>query len=180
MLLRAQDGRLYLTGYDLELAISTAIEAKVLAPGEIVLSARIFLDMIRRMPSETISITSDEKMLTLIKGSLTEYTILGIPASEYPELPAVNQTTEISLPQAALKNMINQTLFAVAVSDSKPVHTGSLFDIKGRELNVVSVDGYRLALRREKVAFDSEFLLHRPRQIPFRGGKAPQGRGGRH
>ena len=107
VLLRAQDGRLYLTGYDLELAISTAIEAKVLAPGEIVLSARIFLDMIRRMPSETISITSDEKMLTLIKGSLTEYTILGIPASEYPELPAVNQTTEISLPQAALKNMIN-------------------------------------------------------------------------
>ena len=69
VLLRAQDGRLYLTGYDLELAISTAIEAKVLAPGEIVLSARIFLDMIRRMPSETISITSDEKMLTLIKGS---------------------------------------------------------------------------------------------------------------
>ena len=157
VLLRAQDGRLYLTGYDLELAISTAIEAKVLAPGEIVLSARIFLDMIRRMPSETISITSDEKMLTLIKGSLTEYTILGIPASEYPELPAVNQTTEISLPQAALKNMINQTLFAVAVSDSKPVHTGSLFDIKGGELNVVSVDGYRLALRREKVAFDSDF-----------------------
>ncbi|WP_101553135.1 DNA polymerase III subunit beta [Anaerotruncus massiliensis (ex Togo et al. 2019)] len=157
VLLRAQDGRLYLTGYDLELAISTAIEAKVLASGEIVLSARIFLDMIRRMPSETISITSDEKMLTLIKGSLTEYTILGIPASEYPELPAVNQTTEISLPQAALKNMINQTLFAVAVSDSKPVHTGSLFDIKGGELNVVSVDGYRLALRREKVAFDSDF-----------------------
>lgn len=136
--------------------------------------------MIRRMPSETISITSDEKMLTLIKGSLTEYTILGIPASEYPELPAVNQTTEISLPQAALKNMINQTLFAVAVSDSKPVHTGSLFDIKGGELNVVSVDGYRLALRREKVAFDSDFSFIVPGKSLSEVAKAPQGRGGRH
>lgn len=154
VLLRAKNNTLSLTGYDLELAISTEIEADVREAGEIVLSARIFLDMIRRMPSEQISISSDAKMLTLVKGSMTEYTILGLPASEYPELPGVSETTELSIPQAALKNMISQTLFAIAVSDSKPVHTGSLFDIKGGELCLVSVDGYRLALRREKVAFD--------------------------
>ncbi|MEM1486077.1 DNA polymerase III subunit beta [Oscillospiraceae bacterium PP1C4] len=153
VLMKAKNGTLYLTGYDLELAISTEIEASVIREGEIVLSARLFLDMIRKMPSEQISISSDEKMLTLIKGAMTEYTILGIPASEYPELPSVSQTTSISIQQTILKNMISQTLFAVSVSDSKPVHTGSLFDIRNGELNVVSVDGYRLAVRREKVGF---------------------------
>ncbi|MGI5965923.1 MULTISPECIES: DNA polymerase III subunit beta [Anaerotruncus] len=159
VLMKAKEGRLYLTGYDLELAISTSIEARVQQEGEIVLSAKLFLDMIRRMPSEEISITTDEKYLTVIKGSMTEYTILGIPAAEYPELPSVSQTTNIALNQSTLKNMINQTLFAVAVSDAKPVHTGSLFDVKGGELNVVSVDGYRLALRREKVSFEQDMMF---------------------
>lgn len=159
--MRAKDNFLFLVGYDLELAITTTIEAKVIEEGEIVLSARIFLDMIRRMPSDDVSVVSDEKMLTTIKGSMTEYTILGIPASEYPELPSVAQTVSISIHQGTLKNMINQTLFAVAVGDSKPVHTGSLFDIKGGELSVVSVDGYRLAMRREKVEYteDAAFIV---------------------
>lgn len=151
ILMKAKDNRLYLTGYDLELAISTSMDAKVLEEGEIVLTARIFLDMIRRMPSEEISIISDDRLLTLIKGSMTEYTILGIPAAEFPELPTVSQTTPITLEKMTLKNMINQTLFAVATNDMKPAHTGSLFDVVAGELNVVSVDGYRLALRRERV-----------------------------
>lgn len=154
ILLKARGDRLSLTGYDMELAISTEIEAKVFSPGEIVLSARLFFDMIRKMPCEEISINSDEKLLTVIKGSMTEYTILGIPAADFPELPAVEETTELQIPQNTLKNMIGQTLFAVAVSDNKPVHTGSLFDLKQGELNVVSVDGYRLALRHETIGTD--------------------------
>ncbi len=154
VLLRAHGNCLSLTGYDLELAISTDIPAEVIEQGEIVLSARLFLDMIRRMPSEEVSIHSDEKLLTIIKGQMTEYTILGIPASEYPELPAVAQAEMLELSQSVLKNMITQTLFAIAISDSKPVHTGSLFDIQDGEMNVVSVDGYRLALRREKINYE--------------------------
>lgn len=161
ILIKAADGKLYLTGYDLELAISTSIEAQVKTEGEIVLTARILLDMIRRLPSEQVTITSDEKNLTFIKGSMTEYTILGIPAAEFPELPSVEQSTTVSIPQMTLKNMIGQTLFAVAVSDNKPAHTGSLFDMRGGELSVVSVDGYRLALRREKlnVEEDMSFIV---------------------
>ncbi len=159
ILLQAKNGRLSLTGYDLELAITTSIEAKVLDEGEIVLSARLFLDMIRRMQSETVNISSDEKMLTVIKGGATEYTILGIPASDYPELPSVSQTVPVQMSQGVLKNMIGQTLFAVATTDGKPVHTGSLFEIKDGQLNVVSVDGYRLALRKEKIAFDGEITF---------------------
>lgn len=156
VLLKASDGQLSLTGYDLELAISTSIDAKILQPGEIVLSAKIFLDMIRRMPSDQVSISCDDKLLTVVKGGMTEYTILGIPALEFPELPAVSQTTQLELPQATLKEMIAQTLFAVATTDNKPVHTGSMFDIEDGALNLVSVDGYRLALRHEKVDFAGE------------------------
>lgn len=156
VLLKARGGRLELTGYDLELAISTTIDADIQEEGEIVLTARIFLDMIRRMPCDTVSIVSDEKMLTQIKGSRTEYTILGIPADDFPELPTVSQAVSIEMDKPTLKNMIDQTLFAVASDDSKPAHMGALFDMKESGLNVVAVDGYRLALRREKVSCGEE------------------------
>lgn len=157
ILMKAQNGRLHLTGYDLELAISTSIEATTSEEGEIILTARLLLDMIRRIQSEEISIVSDDKMLTVIKGEVTEYTILGIPASEFPELPSVTETAAVKIRQDTLKNMITQTLFAIATTDSKPVHTGSLFDIKNKKLNVVSVDGYRLAMRSEPIDFSYDF-----------------------
>ena len=156
VLMKAQGGLLSLTGYDLELAISTSIDAKVLEPGELVLSAKIFLDMIRRMPSDQVSIQSDEKLLTVVKGGMTEYTILGIPALEYPELPTVSQTFQLQLPQPTLREMISQTQFAIATNDTKPVHMGSMFDLEEGTLNLVSVDGYRLALRREPVGYQGE------------------------
>lgn len=159
VLLKAHGNQLELTGYDLELAISTSIEAKIIEEGEIVLTARIFLDMIRRMPSDTVTIISDEKMLTQVKGSLTEYTILGIPASEFPELPAVSQAIPLSIEKSLLKNMIDQTLFAVATNDAKPAHMGALFDMKDKVLNVVAVDGYRLALRREQTVSEEELYF---------------------
>ena len=146
ILLKTAAGTISLTGYDLELAITTEIEADIREQGEIVLPAKLFLDMIRRMPSEQVSIK-------------TEYTILGIPASEFPELPSISQTTGLNLPQRILKNMIGQTLFAVSTSDSKPVHTGSLFDIRGGELYVVSVDGYRLAMRKEPTGYQEDLMF---------------------
>ena len=75
-------------------------------------------------------------------------------AEEYPELPNVQQQSDLVLKQGVLKSMIDQTLFAIATTDSKPVHTGSLFDIKDSCVTLVSVDGYRLALRREPIVSD--------------------------
>ena len=145
--IKAAGGKLSLTGYDMESGITTELEADVMQEGEIVLSARLFADMIRKMAEEDVHVSVGEKMLTLIKSGLTEFTILGTPADEFPELPEVPQGDGIALPQAALKQMIEQTLFAVAQTDAKPVHMGSLFDMKENSLTLVSVDGYRLALR---------------------------------
>ena len=154
ILLKAEEGKLHLTGYDLELGIVTSIEAKTEQQGELVLSAKLLLDIIRRIPGETVSIDSDEKYLATIRGGASEFTIPGLSAEEFPELPNVETQADLVLKQGVLKSMIDQTLFAVATTDSKPVHTGSLFDIKDSCVTLVSVDGYRLALRREPIVSD--------------------------
>lgn len=154
VLLKAQEAQLQLTGYDLELGIVTTVEAKVEEAGELVLSAKLLLDIIRRIPGEQVSIISDDKNLATIRGGASEFTIPGIAAEEYPELPNVKESSDLVMKQGVLKSMIDQTLFAVATTDSKPVHTGSLFDIKDSCVTLVSVDGYRLALRREPIVSD--------------------------
>ncbi len=161
ILLKAEENQLQLTGYDLELGIVTTIEAKIEQPGEIVLSARLLLDIIRRIPGETVSCSTDDKYLATIRGGASEFTIPGLSAEEYPELPNVEQKSDFVIQQGTLKSMILQTLFAIATTDSKPVHTGSLFDIKDSCVTLVSVDGYRLALRREPIVSDltTQFIV---------------------
>jgi DNA polymerase-3 subunit beta len=156
ILLKARDNVLTLTGYDLEIGITTTIEAEITEPGEIILTARLFSDMIRHMPYETISIESDQKLLTQIVSGAAQYTILGLDPQEFPELPSIGESALLSISGETLKSMIDQTLFAVAVSDAKPVHKGSLFDLRDGMLTVVSVDGYRLALRREVLNIGEE------------------------
>ena len=156
ILIKAAGESITLVGYDLEIGIITELEADVKEAGEVVLTARLLLDIIRKIPSETISITCDEKQMCVIKGGVSEFTILGIPASDYPELPSVDENSSLVLKQGVLKSMIDQTLFAIATTDSKPVHTGSLFDVKKENITLVSVDGYRLALRKEPFIADQE------------------------
>lgn len=156
ILLKAENETLTLSGYDLELGITTTIAATVKSSGSIILGAKLFSDMIRRMPAESISIETDEKLLTKIDSGAAHYTILGLDPGEFPELPSVSGEGHLSLPQETMKSMIEQTLFAVAQNDAKPVHKGSLFSLKDSVLTLVSVDGYRLALRREKIQADED------------------------
>ncbi|MEF9984649.1 MAG: DNA polymerase III subunit beta [Oscillospiraceae bacterium] len=151
VLLEASNDTLKITGYDLEMGISTIISCNVDVDGEIILSAKLFFDMIRKMPGNTVSIECNEKLLCTIKSGVTEYTILGLSTEEYPELPKISESEFIKIPKPILKSMISQTLFAIANTDSKPVHTGSMFDMEDGNLNIVSVDGFRLALRSEKI-----------------------------
>ena len=163
--LKAYGNSLTLTGYDMEAGITTTIDAQVLAEGEIVLPARLFSDMIRKMAAEDISISVGEKLLTEVVGGAARFTIMGIASEEFPELPRVEEGEGISLPQDKLKSMIEQTLFAIAQTDTKPVHTGSLFDLAEGKLHVVSVDGYRLALRSEVVGGDQTMSFVVPGKV---------------
>ena len=163
--LKAYGNSLTLTGYDMEAGITTTIDAQVLAEGEIVLPARLFSDMIRKMAAEDVSISVGEKLLTEVVGGTARFTIMGIASEEFPELPRVEEGESISLPQDKLKSMIEQTLFAIAQTDTKPVHTGSLFDLSEGTLHVVSVDGYRLALRSEVVGGDQAMSFVVPGKV---------------
>lgn len=151
ILLKAKENSLYLCGYNLEMAITTEIEATVLEQGELVLNARLFSDMVRKMPSDTILLETDDRLMTLIKGDNTEFNILGISSSEYPDIPTADGESVARIDGETFKSMIEQTLFSVAITEQKPVHTGVLFEIDNQNLRLVAVDGFRLALRQEKI-----------------------------
>ncbi|WMJ82860.1 DNA polymerase III subunit beta [Oscillospiraceae bacterium LTW-04] len=156
ILIRTADNAIELFGYDLDIGISTKIDAQIEAAGEIVLPAKVLLDIVKKLPGEFVTITVGEKCLTEIKSGFSEFTILGMPADEFPEFPSIGEVTDFSVTEDVLKSMIDQTIFAISQSDAKPIHTGSLFEIKSGSFSVVSIDGYRLALRNEKVSFDSD------------------------
>ncbi len=156
ILLGADENGLELCAYDLELGITTVIPAFVTEPGKAVLSAKLFSDIVRRTPAETITVTVDEKNMATLESGYSRFSIIGIPAEEFPELPKLSDSTQFSLAGSLLKSMIRQTLFAIAESDAKPIHQGSLFNMEKGVLDVVSVDGYRLAKRSEPIQFEEE------------------------
>lgn len=156
VLLKADNAALSLSGYDLELGITTRIEAEVSEPGSIVLSAKLFADIVRRLPNDEVEVTVDDKLNVYIESGKSNFHILGISASEYPELPTVDEGVGFTLPQSTLGSMIRQTIFAVSQNDSRPVHKGILFEMEDNTLRLVAVDGSRLALRCEKISTAEE------------------------
>jgi DNA polymerase-3 subunit beta len=150
LLIQAKD-KLTVTGYDLKKGIYTTAEAEIEVQGSVVVSARLFGDMIRKLPDGIVHISTDVNNNVNVKCGKSEFNFMGISAEDYPEMPKVDVVNSISLPQNVLSSMINQTIFAVADNDVRPIYTGSLFDIEGSVLNMVAVDGYRLAKRKEKL-----------------------------
>ena len=150
LLLQASD-RLTVTGYDLKKGIYTQLEAEVKEQGSVVVGARLFGEMIRRLPDGIVTISTDINNNVNVKCGKSEFNFMGISPEDYPEMPVVDGVNNIALPQKILGSMINQTIFAVADNDMRPIYTGTLFDIEGEELTLVAVDGYRLAKRSEKL-----------------------------
>jgi len=141
---------LRLTGYNLETGIRTVVPADITRSGSLVLSARLFGEIVRKMPDDIVYFSADNYMVN-VRCGMSEFNILGTDPEEFPELPVVDDLNSFTIGQESLRSMISQTLFAVSDNESRPVHTGSLFEVEGDQLTVVSVDGYRLALRREKI-----------------------------
>ena len=142
---------LRITGYDLKEGIYTDVDADISEPGSIVVGARLFGEMIRRLPDGIVTISVDERNNVNVKCGKSDFHFMGYDAEEYPEMPNVDGMNNVTLPQKILRSMINQTIFAVATSDVRPIYTGTLFEISGDELTLVSVDDYRLAKRTERI-----------------------------
>lgn len=147
--IKALGSELILTGYDLELGITTSVAARVEENGGIVLNARVLCDILRKLPADTVSVESDERQMAIIRSGEMKYSLIGISPEEYPELPTVTGGFPIVLPQDILREMIRQTIFSVAVNENKVVHTGIKFEIESGEIKLIAVDGFRLAVRKE-------------------------------
>lgn len=150
VLIEAAGDSLSLSGYNLETGIVTTVSADVTEGGAIVLSARLFGEILRRMPDDVVSIAVDGCSIHIQCGP-TSFDIMGSSDEDFPELPRVDEGLGLSVTQSSLRAMIGQTAFAVSDNESRPIHTGALFEAEGDVLTMVAVDGYRLALRREKL-----------------------------
>ncbi|MCD7728108.1 MAG: DNA polymerase III subunit beta [Ruminococcus sp.] len=146
-----------LTGYDLEIGIQTEISASSTGTGQFVVNARLLGEMIKKMNSEDVTLEVIDNQQIKVYGGDTEYTIMYMNAVEFPTLPTVSDDAEVfEISQPVLKSMINQTIFAVAQTDAKPVLKGELFEIDNNKLTVVAIDGYRLAVRDETIKYDGQ------------------------
>ena len=140
--------KVMLTGYNLETGITVSVDAEIAETGACVMPARLFFDIIRKLPDDTVSIQVDESFKVSIKGGISSFTITALSADDYPELPDVDSEKGIRVPQNELKAMISGTIFAVSENQARPIHTGVLFEVDNDSITSVAVDGYRLALRR--------------------------------
>lgn len=156
ILIECGSDTLSLTGYDFEFGINTTLEANVVEPGAIVINAKVISDIIRKLPEGNVTFDISSTSVSIISGA-AQYSIMGIDADDYPELPSVSGGYPLFLNEVVLQSMIAQTLFAVADNESsKPVHTGLKFELTQNQLRLVGVDGYRLAVRTETVKYDGE------------------------
>ncbi len=156
VLVKAYGDKLNISGYNLEIGITTDIDATIKEEGEIVISSRLFFDIVRNLPEEILTIETDDRLVIYINCGAADYKITGMSSVEYPDLPTFEQTDGITLDSKTLREMIRQTVYAVSENTAKPIYTGSLYEIENSVLTIVAIDGYRMAVRRENVQSDSE------------------------
>ncbi len=138
---------LSLTGYNMETAITYQIEAEVSDAGACILPAKLFGDIIRRLPEGPVTVVVDDNYKVSIRAGYASFTISAEPADDYPELPDVGSGRSIRIPQTALKELISGTIFAVSENQGRPIHTGVKFEVEDDTVSAIAVDGFRLARR---------------------------------
>ena len=138
---------LTLTGYNMETAITHDIDAEVTEAGQCILPARLFGDIVRRLPEGPVTVTVDNNYKVSIKSGYAAFTISAEDAEDYPELPDVNSGRAVRIPQTALKELISGTIFAVSENQGRPIHTGVKFEVEDMAVSAIAVDGFRLARR---------------------------------
>ncbi len=146
ILLRAGVG-VQLTGFNLETGITVNVAAQVTEAGLCVMPARLFFDIVRKLPDDMVTVTVDEKLQVSIRGGASSFKIAAMDAEDYPELPDVESNRGVYIPQSALRDMIGGTIFSVSENQARPIHTGCLIEVHDDAITMVAVDNSRLAIR---------------------------------
>lgn len=149
--MEAKDDQVKFIATDLELGIETTIETKVIEEGVMVLNARLLNEITRKLPNSQVEMRIKEDGKVFIKSEQSEFDLVSYETEEYPELPRVEKDQTAKIPRGLLKNMIEQTTFAVSQDESRLILTGGLLEIEEDTLSMVALDGYRLALRKGEI-----------------------------
>lgn len=157
ILISLKKKKVILTTNDLEIGMEYTLEdVDIIEEGNTVVDSKMFADIIRKLPNNEITISLNDKNLLVIECEGSQYKLSTMNADEFPTLPTINVEKTISLPQKVFKDMIKRASFAVSIDENRPVFTGCLLDVKNSSLNVVAVDGFRLAQRVAPVFTEQE------------------------
>ena len=148
ILIDATTNQIKFTTNDMELGIETIVEGTIEEKGMVALNAKIFYEIIRRLPDNDVTIKTDEKFAATITCEKAKFNIPGKSGEDFAYLPMIERDEPLTISQYTLKNMIYQTIFSIAVNDNNKLMTGELFEIKNNCLKIVSLDGHRIAIRK--------------------------------
>ena len=151
ILIETQENQLRLTATDLDIGISCVIPVDIQEPGAITIPAKRLNDIIKELPADQVSITTKKNNLVIIDAPSCQFKIMGLTKEEFPKLPEFKEGGVIQLEQAALKQMLNLTSFAVSTDETRYILNGILFSIEKSNLTLVATDGKRLAIIEKKL-----------------------------
>lgn len=139
------------TANDMELGIETVVEGSILQKGLVAIDARIFSEIVRKLPDNEVVIECDDKLQTTITCEKAKFSISAKPGDDFSYLPYVEKNESITLSQYTLKEIIRQTIFSIADNDSNKLMTGELFQVQDNVLKLVSLDGHRISIRKTEL-----------------------------
>ena len=146
--IKIRNGVIRFVTNDMEIAIETIVKGKIEEEGDIIVNAKIFSEIIRKLPDDEVVIQSDENYMISIQSGKSLFQINGMNSEEFPDLPSMSRENKVVISQFMLKELIRQTVFSISDNESNKLMTGELFEINGSELKVVSLDGHRISIRR--------------------------------
>ena len=155
ILVDTRNGEIKLTANDMELGIETKIDGKIINKGMIALDAKIFLEIVRKLPDSEITIETDDSYKTTITCEKAKFNIIGKSGEDFSYLPDIERNDSVMISQFTLKEVIRQTIFSIADNDNNKLMTGELFEINDDTLKVVSLDGHRISIR--KIALKNSY-----------------------
>ena len=147
ILIDASTNEIKLMANDMELGIETRIEGEIAERGIVALDAKIFSEIVRKLPDSDVTIETDSSFKTVITCEKAKFNIIGKSGEDFSYIPYIEKNESIVLSQFTLKELVRQTIFSIADNDNNKLMTGELFEINDNELKVVSLDGHRISIR---------------------------------
>ncbi len=148
ILIDATTSQIKFTSNDMELGIETVVTGIIEEKGMVALDAKIFSEIIRKLPDNEVTIVTDSNYNTTITCEKAKFNIPGKSGEDFAYLPAIEREESLTISQYTLKEMIRQTIFSIAVNENNKLMTGELFEINDNYLKIVSLDGHRISIRK--------------------------------